>query len=87
MNSFVRYTLARVLLFAAMFGLVWAVGFLWLTWDQLTVLWTALVALALSGLASYWLLGGLRADLARDVEARAHRMAARLDESKRAEDT
>jgi hypothetical protein len=65
---------------------VWAVGFAWLTWDMLTALWTALVALAVSGIASFWLLGGLRDDLAKDVEARARRMATRLDESRRAED-
>ena len=86
MTSFLRYTGARLLLFAAAFGLVWAIGSYWLTWDQLTVMWTALVALAMSGIASYWLLGSLRDDLARNVERRAQRMATRIDESRRAED-
>jgi len=86
MRNFVRYTLARALLFGVAFALVWAVGFAWLTWDELTVLWTALIALTLSGLGSYWLLGGLRDDLARDVEERARRMSARVDDSRRAED-
>jgi hypothetical protein len=86
MRSFVRYTLARMLLFAVSFGVVWLVGFDWLTWDLLTVLWTAMVALAVSGIASWWLLGKLRDDLATDVEARARRMTERLDRSRRAED-
>ena len=86
MRSFVRYTLARMLLFVVSFGLVWLVGFGWLTWDLLTVLWTAMVALAVSGIASWWLLGTLRDDLATDVEARARRMTERLDRSRRAED-
>jgi hypothetical protein len=86
MRSFVRYTLARMLLFAVSFGVVWLVGFGWLTWDLLTVLWTAMVALAVSGIASWWLLGTLRDDLATDVEARARRMTERLDRSRRAED-
>ena len=86
MRSFVRYTLARMLLFVVSFGLVWLVGFGWLTWDLLTVLWTAMVALAVSGIASWWLLGRLRDDLATDVEARARRMTERLDRSRRAED-
>ncbi len=86
MRNVVRYTLARLLLFAAAFGAVWALGWYWLVWDELTVLWTALVALAISGVASYWLLGGMRSDLAADVEQRARRVAARIDESRRAED-
>lgn len=86
MRSFVLYTLARLVLFLLAFGLVWAVGFGWLSWDQLTVLWTALVALALSGVASYWVLGRLRDDFATDVDRRARRIAERIEESRRAED-
>ncbi len=86
MTSFVRYTGARVGLFLAAFGVVWAVGGAWLSWDQLTVLWTALVALAVSAIASYWLLSGLRDDLAHEVDGRARRIAHRFEESRRAED-
>jgi Protein of unknown function (DUF4229) len=86
MSSVVRYTLARLGLFGAAFGLVWALGGYWLVWDRLTLLWTALVALAMSGVVSFWLLGGLRSQLASDVEERARRVAARIDESRRAED-
>ncbi len=86
MRSFVGYTLARMAVFGVAFGLVWAVGFSWLTWDQLTVLWTALVALAVSAVVSYWLLAGLRDRLARDVDSRARRIADRFEEARRAED-
>jgi len=86
-RSFVLYTLARIGMFLVAFGLVWAVGFSWLTWDQLTVLWTALVALAVSAVASYWLLAGLRDHLAQDVDRRARRIADRFEEARRAEDT
>ena len=86
MRSFVVYTLARLLLFGVCFAVVWAVCFNRLPWNQITVLGTALVALAMSGVSSFWLLARLRDDLARDVEARAHRIAGRIDESRRAED-
>lgn len=86
MRSFVVYTLARLLLFAGCFAVVWAVCFHWLPWNQITILGTALVALAMSGVSSFWLLARFRDDLARDVEARAHRIAERIDRSRRAED-
>jgi len=85
-KSFVGYTLARLGMFLAAFGLVWAIGFSWLTWDQLTVLWTALVALTVSAVASYWLLAGMRDRLAQDVDRRARRIADRFEEARRAED-
>lgn len=81
-----RYTLARLTLFAGAFVSVWAIGWSWLVWDEMTVLWTVLVALVLSSLASLVLLRGLRADLAEHVEGRARRVAATLDESRRVED-
>ena len=70
-----RYTLARLALFAAAFGLVWLVGGTWLVWDLVSVLWTALVALAVSAIASFVLLRGLRDELAE-----------RFAESQRSED-
>ncbi|MBA3720341.1 MAG: DUF4229 domain-containing protein [Nocardioidaceae bacterium] len=81
-----RYTLARLALFAAAFGLVWLVGGAWLVWDQVSVLWTALVALALSAVASFVLLRGMRAELAERLHGGAARMSDRLDESRRSED-
>lgn len=81
-----RYTLARLALFAAAFGLVWLVGGAWLVWDQVSVLWTALVALTLSAVASFVLLRGMRAELAERLHGGATRMSDRLDESRRSED-
>ena len=81
-----RYTLARLVLFAAAFGLVWLVGGTWLVWDQLSVLWTALVALVVSAVASFVLLRGLRAELAERLHGGASRMSERLEESRRSED-
>ncbi len=81
-----RYTLARLALFAAAFGLVWLVGGAWLVWDQVSVLWIALVALALSAVASFVLLRGMRAELAERLHGGATRMSDRLDESRRSED-
>lgn len=86
MRAFALYTLARVALFGVVFALVWAVGATWLVWDQVTVLWTALVALVLSSLAALVLLRRLRADLARHVEARARRVAGSIEQSRRSED-
>lgn len=81
-----RYTLARLALFAGAFALVWLVGGTWLVWDEVSVLWTALIALVISALASFVLLRGLRADLAERLHAGTARMNNRLDESRRSED-
>ena len=81
-----RYTLARLGLFAAAFGLVWLVGGTWLVWDQVSVLWTALVALVASAIASFVLLRGLRSELAERMHGGATRMSDRLDESRRSDD-
>ncbi len=81
-----RYTLVRLALFGAAFGLVWLMGGAWLVWDQVSVLWTALVALALSAVASFVLLRGMRAELAERLQGGATRMSDRLDESRRSED-
>ena len=86
MKPFVLYTLARVLLFAAAWALVWAVASVWLEWSSVTALWTALLAMAVSSVASLWLLRGLRQRLAVHVQGRAERMHARYDAAKRKED-
>lgn len=86
MSAFVRYTLARLGLFAVAFGLVWAVGSPWLVWDGFTVAATALIAMALSAVASWFLLRRLRDELSAHVAGRAHRVASAIEESRRAED-
>lgn len=86
MSTFVRYTLARLALFVIAFGLVWLVAFNWIAWTEVTILWTALIALVLSAVASIVLLRGMRDELAQQVQGRAERMSQRIEESRRAED-
>jgi hypothetical protein len=80
------YTLARLALFGVAFVVVWLVASRWLDWNQITVLWTALIALVISAIASWLLLGRLRDAVATEVEGRAKRVAAAYDASRRAED-
>ena len=86
MKPFVRYTLARLLMFVAAWGLVWLVASIWLEWSSVTALWTALVAMVVSSLASFVLLRGLRDRLAHDVQARAGRIQQRYEAAKSKED-
>lgn len=86
MRSLLLYTAARAGLFAAVFGLTWLFFGQWLTWDEITVLFTALVALVVSSLLGFWLLARLRADLAEHVAGRAERLSQRFEEQRRAED-
>ena len=85
-KPFVLYTLGRLLLFAAAWALVWAVASVWLEWSAVTALWTALLAMVVSSVASLWLLRGLRQRLAGHVQGRAERMQARYEAAKRKED-
>jgi len=87
MRSFVVYTAARLGLFLGAFAVLWAVGRLYWAPTTANLLWTALVALIVSALASLVLLRGLRAALARDVAARAQRMSDRFEAAKAKEDT
>ncbi|MDQ4085984.1 MAG: DUF4229 domain-containing protein [Actinomycetota bacterium] len=86
MKPFLLYTLARVLLFAAAWALVWLVASVWLQWSSVTALWTALLAMVVSSLASLFLLRGLRQQLAVRVQGGAQRAQQRYDASKRKED-
>lgn len=86
MSAVLRYTAARLALFAFAFGLLWGAGWRFLVWDEVSVLWTALVALALSGIASWFLLQRLRDELSAHVAGRAARVASAIEESRRAED-
>jgi len=85
-KPFVLYTLARVLLFAAAWALVWAAASVWLEWSSVTALWTALLAMVVSSVASLWLLRDLRQRLAVHVQGRAQRIQARYETAKRKED-
>lgn len=86
MKPFALYTAARLVLFAATWGLVWLVASIWLEWSSVTALWTALIAMAISALASFVLLRDLRQRLAQRVDERAVRMQQAYDAAKRKED-
>lgn len=80
------YALARFGLFLAAFGLVWLVGFNWLAWTSINVLWTMLIALAVSAIVGVVVLRRQRENLAANVQQRAERMSKRFEESRSAED-
>jgi len=83
-KEFWVYTGLRLLLFAAS---VVVVGGAWLAFDEsANVMWVLLVSLALSGLASYFLLGRQRAALAQHVDDRARRVTAKIEEMNAKED-
>ena len=86
MKALALYTLARLALFGVAFGVVWLVASRWLDWNEITVLWTALIALVVSAIASWLLLGRLRDAVAAEVEGRARRVAAAYESSRSAED-
>lgn len=86
MKTFLLYTLARVVLFAAAFGLVWLVFGHWLTWSAVSALYTALVAMVISSVVALIVLGSLRDDFAAHVERRAAKATAAYEARRSAED-
>ncbi len=83
-KEFVVYTALRILLFLAVLGVlfgVWA-----LAADSVPVLWVVVIAFAVSGIASYFLLNAPRAAFAARVEERAARAGAAFEERKARED-
>lgn len=86
MKAFALYTLARAGLFLGIFGVIWLIAFSWLHWDSASVFFTALLAMVLSSIASWFWLRPLRVRLARHVQAQADRTKAALDARRSAED-
>ncbi|WP_459971750.1 DUF4229 domain-containing protein [Nocardioides pyridinolyticus] len=84
MKEFWIYTALRLLLFLASFGIV--VGLWFLVADEVPVLYALVIALVISGVGSYFLLGIPRERLARRVQLRAERMTSRMEEMKSKED-
>ena len=77
MKEFWIYTGLRLLLFLATLAVVFGVWLLLA--DQVPLLWAVVIAFAISGVASYFLLDRSREALARRVQARADRAAAALE--------
>ena len=84
MKEFWIYTGMRLLLFA---GSVAVVGGIWLAIaGTANVMWVLIIALVISGLASFFLLGRQRTALAQHVDDRARRVTARIEEMNAKED-
>ena len=86
MKAFWTYTLARLAVFGATFGVVWLIASIWVEWGNLTSLLVLLISLVLSSVISIFALAGLRDKLAQNVQERAARMTQRIEESRNAED-
>ena len=83
-KEFWIYTGMRLLLFA---GSVAVVGGIWLAIaGTANVMWVLIIALVISGLVSFFLLGRQRTALAQHVDDRARRVTARIEEMNAKED-
>jgi hypothetical protein len=83
-KEFVVYTLLRLLLFLASVAVVAGV---WLAFsDDAPIMWVLVISLALSGIASYFLLNRQRESFARRVDERARRASAAFEAHKARED-
>lgn len=79
------YTALRLALFLAALGVL--VGVWFLVQGSVPVLWALVLAFAISGVASYYLLDGPRSAFAARVEQRAQRAAAAFEERRAREDS
>ena len=85
MKEFVVYTVLRIVLFMASFGIV--VGLMALAFDgRYNLFWAIILAFLISGVASYFILNRQREAFARRVEARAAKASAVFEERKARED-
>ena len=85
MKEFWIYTALRLGLFVGSFAIVFGVWFLLA--DSVPVLWVIVIAFAISGVASYFLLQRQREAFAVKVEDRAGRASRKLEEQRSKEDT
>ena len=85
MNAFLKYTAARTLLLVASYAALWAL--LRLKW-QIAPLdpFVLLAAIVVSAVVALFALRGLRADVARTLEERATKRAARLELSRESDE-
>lgn len=85
MKEFVIYTVLRIALFLASFGVV--VGIMALLSDgQYNLLWAVVLAFLVSGVGSFFLLDRQREAFAQRVETRAAKATAAFNESRARED-
>ncbi|MCW2737027.1 DUF4229 domain-containing protein [Nocardioides sp.] len=85
MKEFVVYTVLRIVLFLASFGIV--VGLMALAFGgRYNLFWAVVLAFLVSGVASYFILNRQREEFARRVETRAAKATAAFEERKARED-
>lgn len=85
MKEFVVYTVMRIALFLASFGVVVGVMALFLD-GRYHLFWAIVLAFLISGVASFFVLDRQREAFARRVEARASRASAAFEQRKARED-
>jgi hypothetical protein len=85
MKAFLLYTLARTVVFAVTYVVLWGIASIWFDPAFVNLL-VLLVAFVVSAFVSYFTLGGLRDDLATHISNRAGRLSQRIEESRSAED-
>jgi len=83
---FAVYTLARLGLFAGVYGLIWLALGRTIEWNAVSALYTALIAMAVSSVVALTALRSLRGRLAEQVAERAERAKAAYEARKSAED-
>jgi hypothetical protein len=84
-KEFAVYTLLRTLLFLAVFAVVLGLWILLFGHHQ-SIVWPLLVALAISGVLSLFLLNRPREAFAERVEARARKATSKIEELRSRED-
>ncbi len=86
MRPFLTYTLARLGLFLVCWLIVGLVASLWLDGSSASVLWTALIALVVSGVAALFVLRPLRDRAAGSVAEGAGRIRSGVEQRRTRED-
>jgi mannitol-specific phosphotransferase system IIBC component len=84
-KEFVVYTVLRIVLFLASFGVIIGVMAL-VSGGRFHLFWAVVLAFLVSGIASYFILERQREAFARRVETRAAKAAAAFEERKARED-
>jgi hypothetical protein len=85
-KEFIVYTALRIGLFIGSLAVVVGIWSLVAGDDGVPVLWALVIALAVSGVASYFLLGRQRAAFANRVQERAERASAAFESRRSRED-
>lgn len=83
MSAFVVYTLARLGLFLLVYGVIWLALFRTVSWNSVSALYTALIAMVVSSLLSLVVLRRLRAALAARIAQRSQPSVTAYDTGRR----